>query len=69
MSPPRATLLGLFISSITIKIIAYLFSRELEVDLSRSDVDDRVGGVEERSFKDDGCIVFFFSHVQDHEIG
>ena len=49
MSPPGASLLGLFISSITIKITAYLFSRELEVDLSRSDVDDRVGGVEERS--------------------
>jgi hypothetical protein len=41
----------------------YLFSRELEVDLSRSNVDDRVSSVEERSSKDDGCIVFFFSHV------
>ena len=68
MSPPRAGLLGLFISGITIEITAYLFSRELEVDLSRSDVDDHVG-VEEQSSKDDGCIVFFFSHVQDHEIG
>jgi hypothetical protein len=38
----------------------YLFSRELEVDLSRSDVDDRVSSVEERSSKDDGCIVFYF---------
>ena len=49
MSPPRAVLLRLLISSITIEIITYLFSRELEVDLFRSDVDDRVGGVEERS--------------------
>ena len=63
MSPPGTALLWLFISSITIKITAYLFSRELEVDLSRSDVDDRVGGVEERSSKDDGCIVFFFFDV------
>ena len=47
MSPPEVALLRLFISSITIKIIAYLFSRELEVDLSRSDVDDCVGCVEE----------------------
>ena len=50
MSPPRAGLLGLFISGITIEISAYLFFRELEVDLSRSDIDNRVGGVEERSF-------------------
>ena len=69
MSPPRAGLLWLFISGVTIEITVYLFSRELKVDLSRSDVDDRVGSVEERSSKDDGCIVFFFSHVQDHEVG
>ena len=69
MSPPGAALLWLFISSITIEITTYLFSRKLEVDLSRSDIDDCVGGVEERPSKDDGCIVFFFSHVQDHEIG
>ena len=62
MSPPRAGLLGLLISSITIKIIVYLFSRELEVDLSRSDVDDRVGGVEEQSTQNDGCIIFFFNN-------
>ena len=49
MSPRAAALLWLFISSITIKITAYLFSRELEVNLSRSDIDDRVGGVEEWS--------------------
>jgi hypothetical protein len=42
-------LLRLLISSITIEITAYLFSRELEVDLYRSDVDDRIGGVEEWS--------------------
>ena len=48
MSPPRVGLLRLFISSITIEIIVYLFSRELEVDLSISDVDDCIGGVEER---------------------
>ena len=49
MSPPRVVLLWLLISSITIEITTYLFSRELEVDLSRSDLDDRVGGVEEWS--------------------
>ena len=49
MSPPSAGLLGLFISGITIEIAAYLFSRELKVDLSRSNVDDHVDGVEERS--------------------
>jgi len=42
-------LLWLFICGITIEVTAYLFSKELEVDLSRSDVDDRVGGVEEWS--------------------
>ena len=47
-------LLWLFISGITIEIVAYLLSRELEVDLSRSDMDDHVGSVEERSSKDDG---------------
>jgi hypothetical protein len=46
----------------------YIFSRELEVDLSRSDVDDCVGGIEEWSSQDDGCIIFFFSYVQDHEV-
>ena len=65
MSPPRAGLLWLLISGITIKITVYLLSKELEVDLSRSDVDDCVGSVEERSSKDDWCIVFFFSHVQN----
>ena len=40
MSPHRAGLLRLFISGITIEITAYLFSMELEVDLSRFDVDD-----------------------------
>ena len=68
MSPPRVGLLWLLISGITIEIVAYLFSRELEVDLSRSDVDDRVDGVEERSSKDDWCIVFLFTHVQNHEV-
>ena len=63
MSPLRVVLLQLLISSITIEITTYLFSRELEVDLSRSDIDDRVGSVKERSSKDDGCIVFFFTHV------
>ena len=49
MSPPGVGLLRLLISGITIKITAYLVSRELEVNLSRSNIDDRVGGVEERS--------------------
>jgi hypothetical protein len=44
-----AGLLRLLISSITIKVIAYLLSRELEVALSRSDVDDFIGSVEEQS--------------------
>ena len=66
---PRAGLLGLFISDITIEITVDLFSRELEVDLARSNVDDRVGGIEEWSSSDDGCIIFFFSHVQNHEVG
>jgi hypothetical protein len=35
----------------------------LEVDLSKSDVDNCVGSVEERSSKDDGCIIIFFTHV------
>ena len=47
MSPPRAVLLRLLINGITIKVTANFFSRELEVDLSRSDVGDHVGGVEE----------------------
>ena len=68
MSPPSVGLLWLLISSVTIKITVYLFSRELEVDLSRSDVNDRIGGVEERSSEDDGCIIFF-THVQNHEVG
>ena len=62
MSPPTAGLIWLFISGITIEIIVYLFSRELEVDLSKSNIDDRAGGVEEWSSQDDGCIIFF-THV------
>ena len=69
MSPPTAGLLWLLISGITIKITAYLLSRELEVDLSRSDVDDRIGGVEERSSQYDRCIIFFLTYVQNHEVG
>ena len=69
MSPPRAGLLWLFISGVTIEIAVYLLSRELEVDLSRSNVDDRVGGVEEWSSKDDRYVFFFFSHVKNHEVG
>ena len=63
MSSLEAGLLWLFISGITIEIAMYLLSRELEVDLPRSDVDDRVGSVKERSSKDDGRIIFFFTHV------
>ena len=43
---PIAGLLRLLISGITIEITAYLFSRELKVDLSTYDVDDRVGSVD-----------------------
>ena len=68
MSPPSVGLLWLLISSVTIKITSYLFFRELEVNLFRSDVDDRVGSVEERSSKDDGCIVFLFSHVESSSL-
>ena len=60
MSPPGVGLLGLLISGITIEITAYLFSRELEVDLSRSNVDDCV---DERSSQYNRCIIFFFTHV------
>ena len=63
MSPPGAGLVWLFISGITIEITAYLLSRELEVDLSRSDVDDCVGCVEEQSSQYNRCIMFFFTHV------
>ena len=55
MFPPRTGLLWLFISGVTIEITMYLFSRELEVDLSRSDIDDRISSVKERSSKGDGC--------------
>ena len=63
MSPPGASFLWMFISGITIKITVYLFSLKLEVDLSRSDIDDHVGSVKERSSKDDGFIILFFTHV------
>jgi hypothetical protein len=66
-SPPIAVLLGLFIISITIKVIVYLSIWELEVDLSRSNVDDSVGGVKERSSQDNGGLFIFYSYVQDHE--
>jgi hypothetical protein len=52
-SPPGAGLLWLLISSITIKVTAYLFSKELKVDLSGSNIDDFIGSVEERSSQDD----------------
>ena len=67
MSPPGAGLFWLLISGITIKITTYVLLREVEVDLSRSDIDDLIGRVEERSSKDDRYI-FFFSHVKDYEI-
>jgi hypothetical protein len=67
-SPPIAVLLGLFIISITIKVTAYLSILELEVDLSRSNVDDSVGGVGKRSSQDNGSLFVFYSYVQDHEI-
>jgi hypothetical protein len=63
MSPPRAVLPGLLTSVITIKITAYLLTRELEVDLSRSDVDDCASSVEEQSSQDDGCFFSIFFHV------
>jgi hypothetical protein len=63
MSPLGANLLWLFTSGIIIEIATYLFSRELEVDLSRSDVNDCIGSVEERSSKDDGYVFVFFSYV------
>jgi hypothetical protein len=48
MSPPGAGL-WLIISSIIVKVTTYLFFRELEVDLSSSDVDDYIGSAEEQS--------------------
>jgi hypothetical protein len=62
-SPPIAVLFGLFIINITIKVTVYLFIWELEVDLSRSNVDDIVGGVEERSSQDNGGFFVFYSRV------
>jgi hypothetical protein len=35
----------------------------------RSNVDDIIGGVEERSSQNNRGLFFFYSHVQDHEIG
>ena len=60
-------LLCLLISCITIEIASYLLSRELEVDLSQSYVDDHVYSVEELSSKDNRH-VFFFSHVKNYEV-
>jgi hypothetical protein len=62
MSPPIVVLLGLFIISITIKVTAYLFFLELKVDLSKSNIDDSVGSIEEQSSQDNGGL-FFYSHV------
>jgi hypothetical protein len=56
-------------SSITIKVTAYLSIWKLEVDLSRSNEDDGIGGVKEWSSQDDGGLFVFCSYVQDHEIG
>jgi hypothetical protein len=67
-SPPIARLLGLLMSSITIKVTAYLSIWKLEVDLSRSNEDDGIGGVKKWSSQDDGGLFVFFSYVQDHEI-
>jgi hypothetical protein len=39
------------------------------VDLSRSNEDDGIGSVKERSSQDDGGLFVFCSHVQDYEIG
>jgi hypothetical protein len=50
MSPLGAGLLWLLISSIIVKVIAYLLSRELEVDSLRSNIDDCIGSVEEQSY-------------------
>jgi hypothetical protein len=69
MSPPIAGILGLLMSSITFKVTMYLSIWKLEVNLSRSNEDDGIGGVEEWSSQDDGGIFVFYSHVQDHEIG
>ena len=69
MSPLGMDVLWLFISCITIEITSYLLSRELEVDLPQSYVDDCIGSVEERSSKDNRCVFFFFSHVKNHEVG
>jgi hypothetical protein len=49
--PPWSVLLWLFISCITIEITAYLFGRELEVDLPWSHVDDCSSSIEEWSPK------------------
>jgi hypothetical protein len=46
---PIPVLLGLLISSIAIKITTYLLPREVEMDFPLLHVDDRVGGMKERS--------------------
>jgi hypothetical protein len=58
-------LLRLFMVSITIKLTTYLWKSKM--DLSRSNVDDCIGGVEERSPQDDRC-VFISRHVEDQEV-
>ena len=40
----------------------------MHVDFSGSNVDDYFNGAEERSPKDDGCIVLVFSHVNNMKI-
>ena len=50
------------------KIVAYLLRGEVHVDFSGSNVDNCFNGAEERSSKDDGWIVFIFSHVNNLKV-
>ena len=47
---PIPILLGLLISSISVKVAVYLLPREVEMNFPLLHVDDHAGGVKERSF-------------------
>jgi hypothetical protein len=49
VASPIPVLLELLISSIAIKVTTYLLPREVEMDLSLLHVDNRAGGMKERS--------------------
>jgi len=50
------------------KIAAHLLLGEVHVDFSSSNVDHCFNGAKERSSKDDGWIIFVFSHVNNLKV-